>query len=114
VVYCVAQGGVFKTANTGDQWFPRNLEFITDIAIDPSDSDVLLAVPLGTPNFVFKSTDAGDTWSPRSLSARASSPQPILWDGGRPNRVFFLAFQGSSSSVYGRMALTREESGSEK
>ncbi len=101
VVYCVAQGRVFRTLNSGSRWFPLDfgsvlIAGVAGIAIDPSDSDVLLAVPLGVPSVVFKSTDAGYTWSPRNLSAPAStsSPEPVLWDKGRPNRVFFLTFQG--------------------
>jgi photosystem II stability/assembly factor-like uncharacterized protein len=107
VVYCVATnsgqgiqvGKVFKTVDGGDRWFPLSLEGVVDVAIDPSDSGVLLAASAGSPSIVFKSTDAGVTWSPRTTAASVFGAKRILWDGGRPNRVFLLAFNAVMRSL---------------
>ena len=75
IVYAgFATGGVFKSTDTGNSWFPifDSLAVLTvgDIAIDPQNSDVIYVgtgeANGGHNNFpgggVFKSTNAGLTW----------------------------------------------------
>ena len=75
IVYAAsATGGVFKSTDTGVNWFPifdeQNVLPIGDIAVDPINPDIVF-VGTGEPNGghnnfagggVFKSTDAGNTW----------------------------------------------------
>jgi len=76
IVYAgFATGGVFKSTDMGNSWFPvfDSLAVLTigDIGIDPQNPDVVY-VGTGEPNGghnnfpgggVFKSTDAGSTWN---------------------------------------------------
>ncbi|MEM8908584.1 MAG: hypothetical protein AAGD05_12105, partial [Bacteroidota bacterium] len=85
----VAQGGVWKTTNSGTSWLPLtdNLPIlrISDIAVDPNDPDVMyisvgdyayLGISLNTTGSkrhthygmgVFKTTDGGQNWNPTGL-----------------------------------------------
>ena len=85
----VAQGGVWKTTDNGQSWTPLTDELpilrISDIAIDPNNTDVLY-ISVGDYAYigfgldlngrkrnthyglgVYKSTDGGQTWAPTGL-----------------------------------------------
>lgn len=75
----MASGGIFRTTDAGATWDPifddQATLTIGDIAIDPSDPDVIYA-GTGEPNAhsfswfgdgVYKSSDGGDTWSRMGL-----------------------------------------------
>lgn len=71
----LSDGGIFKTADGGNNWFPifdnAGKLAMGDIAIDPSDHNTIYAAT-GDPNIsgypavgdgLYKSTDAGITWT---------------------------------------------------
>ncbi|MFH1197991.1 MAG: hypothetical protein V1720_19975 [bacterium] len=76
IVYAgAATGGVFKSTDMGETWFPifddQPILPVGDIAVDPVNPNIIF-VGTGEPNGghnnfpgggVFKSTDAGNTWS---------------------------------------------------
>lgn len=86
----VAQGGVWKTTDNGQSWTPLTDDLpilrISDIAVDPNNTDVLY-ISVGDYAYigfgldlngrkrnthyglgVYKSTDGGQTWAPTGLS----------------------------------------------
>lgn len=63
IVYAGTTKGLFRTANTGEQWerIGQSLPdpFVSSIVIHPTDSSV---VYIGGPQGVWKSSDSGKTW----------------------------------------------------
>lgn len=99
-----ASGGVWKSADAGNNWFPitDNLPSLSigDLAIDPSDKNTLY-VGTGEPNGgggsitydgrgVFKSNDAGASWTSLGLEETGSIGR-IEVDPENPNRIFVAA-----------------------
>lgn len=99
-----ASGGVWKSEDAGEHWFPVTDGLpslsIGDIAIDPQDKNTLY-VGTGEPNGgggsvaydgrgIFKSTDGGANWVPLGLEASGSIGR-IEVDPLRPNRIFAAA-----------------------
>jgi len=65
----------------------RNRWPIYDLAVHPLRQGVLLAVGAQ----LFKSMDGGRSWSRRDVrQASDDTLGRLVWDGGRPNRVFLL------------------------
>ena len=64
IIYAASSnnGGVFKSADGGDNWSVTLLmdKFVNVVAVDFSDPDNVYA---GTIGGVFKSTDGGDNWN---------------------------------------------------
>jgi len=69
-----AGGGIFKSIDRGNSWNAVNngmpdvsVMYITEIVIDPVDSNIVYAGASGADNsggaYIFKSTDGGATWS---------------------------------------------------
>ncbi|MBT3207438.1 MAG: T9SS type A sorting domain-containing protein [Bacteroidetes bacterium] len=94
-----ASGGIFKTTNGGNDWFPifddQPYLAIGAIAIDPSNTSIIYA-GTGDPNItgypfmgdgVYKSTDAGNTWIHMGL-AEASIVSKIIIDSTNTNIIY--------------------------
>ena len=103
VFYMAAvNGGVWKTTDFGNTWWPifdeQDTGSVGAIAVSPSDPDIIyvgsgegLQRPdLATGDGVYKSTDAGQTWSHLGLRD-AQQITAILVDPKDPNRVFVAA-----------------------
>lgn len=99
-----ASGGVWKSSDAGDTWFPITDDLpslsIGDIAIDPSDKNTIYC-GTGETNGgggsvtydgrgVFKSTDGGNTWTSLGLENTGSIGR-IEVDPVNPNRIFVAA-----------------------
>ncbi len=99
-----ASGGVWKSEDAGDNWFPISDDLpslsIGDIAIDPSDKNTLY-IGTGEPNGgggsvtydgrgIFKSKDGGGSWASLGLEASGSIGR-IEVDPKNPNRIFVAA-----------------------
>ncbi|MBK9098256.1 MAG: T9SS type A sorting domain-containing protein [bacterium] len=97
-----ATGGVFKSTDMGNSWFPvfDSLAVLTvgDIAIDPQNPDVVY-VGTGEPNGghnnfpgggVFKSTNAGNTWQFLGLEGTTSIGR-VLVHPSNSNIVYLTA-----------------------
>jgi len=97
-----ATGGVFKSYDGGDTWFPifddQPILPMGDIAVDPVDTNIVYAgtgEPNGSHNNfpgagVFKSVDAGKTWSNIGLELTAHTGRIVI-DPVNHNRVFVAA-----------------------
>src|SRR6202022_368200 len=89
-VYCAANFIVHASGNGGDRWVPANSGIVGpvyDLAVHPSRPGVLLAFG----SQLFKSTNGGRSWSRRDVRLTSDdSLYRVIWDGGRPNRVFLL------------------------
>lgn len=99
-----ASGGVWKSTDTGQNWFPitDNLPSLSigDLALDPSEKNTIY-VGTGEPNGgggsitydgrgLFKSTDAGTSWTFIGLEASGSIGR-IEVDPHNPDRIFVAA-----------------------
>ena len=106
IVYAgFATGGVFKSTDTGNSWFPifDSLAVLTvgDIAIDPQNTDVIYVgtgeANGGHNNFpgggVFKSTDAGLTWQFLGLEQTTSIGRVLVHPTN--SNIVYLAAVGS-------------------
>lgn len=103
IVYAAsATGGVFKSLNSGVDWFPifddqANLT-IGDIGIDPVNPNILYVgtgeANGGHNNFpgigIFKSVNSGETWMHIGLDSTASIGRIII-DYKNPQRIFVAA-----------------------
>jgi photosystem II stability/assembly factor-like uncharacterized protein len=106
IVYAgFATGGVFKSTDMGNNWFPvfDSLAVLTigDIGIDPQNPDVVY-VGTGEPNGghnnfpgggVFKSTDAGSTWNFLGLEQTVSIGRVLVHPTN--SNIVYLAAIGS-------------------
>ncbi len=106
IVYCsAATGGVFKSTDKGETWFPifdqQAFLSVGDIAVDPVNPDIVY-VGTGEANGghnnlpgggMFKSTDAGSTWFPIGLDSAETIGRVII-NPSDPNEVF-AAVMGS-------------------
>lgn len=111
----VAQGGVWKTTNSGQSWMPLTDELpilrVSDIAVDPTNPDVMyisvgdyayLGVALETTESkrnthyglgVYKTTDGGQNWSPTGLTFDQKAKDASL------TRRLFINHQNSNELV---------------
>lgn len=118
-----ASGGVWKSVDTGDNWFPITDGLpslsIGDIALDPGNPGTLY-VGTGEPNAgggsitydgrgIFKSTDAGNTWTSLGLEESGSIGR-IEVDPAHPNRIF-VAAMGRLFSNNAERGVFRSEDG---
>lgn len=106
IVYAgFATGGVFKSFDSGQSWFPifDSLAVLTvgDIAIDPLNSNIIYVgtgeANGGHNNFpgggVFKSTDGGDTWQFLGLEGTTSIGRIVIHPTN--TNILYLASVGS-------------------
>lgn len=91
--------GLVDTANAGlNQWTvspqSETLGLVQDVAIDPSNSNILYAAT--NSGKIFKSTDRGENWAVISEGLRGDSINAILIDPLNPG----VLFVGASESFY--------------
>jgi len=122
IVYAgAATGGVFKSEDMGETWFPvfddqANLN-IGDIGIDPSNPDIIYVgtgeANGGHNNFpgggVYKSTDAGNSWDFVGLENTVSVGRVVV-DPSNGDRVFVAAV-GSYFTPNPERGIFRSEDG---
>lgn len=71
-LYAGSYGGMYKSVNSGQTWFPiRNgfpsVQFIQAVEVDPNNSDVVYASAYK--DYLYKSIDGGANWMPVYLDA---------------------------------------------
>ncbi|MBV6441583.1 MAG: hypothetical protein EPGJADBJ_03269 [Saprospiraceae bacterium] len=123
VYAATASGGVWKSSDAGDSWFPITDVLpslsIGDIAIDPSDQNTIYC-GTGETNGgggsvtydgrgVFKSTDGGNSWTSLGLENTGSIGR-IEVDPEHPDRIF-VAAMGSLFSNNAERGLYRSTDG---
>ncbi len=103
IVYSsAATGGVFKSTDMGETWFPvfddQAFLSIGDIAVDPVNPDIIY-VGTGEANGghnnmpgggMFKSTDAGNSWSSIGLDSTETIGRVII-NASNTNEIFVAA-----------------------
>jgi photosystem II stability/assembly factor-like uncharacterized protein len=118
-----ANGGVFKSVNSGVNWTPvmdgigTGLCSIGAIALDPGNSSTVYVGTGEANNSVdsydghglMRSTDAGATWQSLGLEATARIAR-VRVDPGNPQRIF-VAAMGSQFSTGPERGLYRSEDG---
>ena len=114
IVYCsAATGGVFKSTDMGETWFPvfDNQAFLSvgDIAVDPVNPDIVY-VGTGEANGghndmpgggMFKSTDAGNSWFSIGLDS-AETIGRVIVNPSDPNEIFVAAVGSYFSPTHQR------------
>jgi photosystem II stability/assembly factor-like uncharacterized protein len=103
IVYAAAAtGGVFKSTDTGETWFPvfdeQAMLSIGDIAVDPVNPNNIYVgtgeANGGHNNFagggVYKSTDAGDTWIHLGLDSTTSIGRIVI-NYNNPQELYLAA-----------------------
>ena len=122
IVYAgAATGGVFKSTDMGETWFPvfddqANLN-VGDIGIDPNNPDIIYVgtgeANGGHNNFpgggIYKSTNAGDTWQLLGLENTVSIGRVVV-DPSNSNRIF-VAAQGSYFTTNPERGVYRSDDG---
>ncbi len=114
IVYCsAATGGVFKSTDMGETWFPvfdgQAFLSIGDIAVDPANPDILYVgtgeANGGHNNFpgggMFKSTDAGNSWFSIGLDSAETIGRVII-NPSDPNEIFVAAVGSYFSPTHQR------------
>jgi photosystem II stability/assembly factor-like uncharacterized protein len=103
IVYAAAAtGGVFKSTDTGETWFPvfddQSMLSIGDIAVDPVNPDIIYVgtgeANGGHNNFpgagLFKSTNAGHTWVHLGLDSTTSIGRIVI-NYNNPQEIYLAA-----------------------
>jgi photosystem II stability/assembly factor-like uncharacterized protein len=72
ILYAGTYGGMFKSIDSGANWFPIRVGFgscqqIQAVAVDPRSSNIVYSSCYK--DYLYKSTDAGATWTPVYLDA---------------------------------------------
>jgi photosystem II stability/assembly factor-like uncharacterized protein len=118
-----ANGGVFKSTNSGVNWTPVmdgwgwELFSIGALALDPTDSNVVYAgtgeannsVDSYDGNGLLRSADGGQTWQSLGLQATARIAR-VAVDPSNPDRIF-VAAMGTQFSTGPERGLYRSEDG---
>jgi photosystem II stability/assembly factor-like uncharacterized protein len=98
VVYIVTSGGLYKTTNGGQAWFPigdglSGLE-LGPIAVDPRDQQTIY---LGTNAGVYRSLDnEGKTWVPMTTGMAGRAATALAIDSSTPKSIY----AGSGAGVW--------------
>ena len=126
IFICVAQGGIWKTTNSGASWTNISAELpiqrTSDLAIHPTNPDIMYAA-LGDCEYlghnifanenkrnthyglgVYKTEDGGETWNPTGLSFLQTDFEGSLLSGilihpDNPNTVIAVGQSGSYLST---------------
>lgn len=79
IVYAATTEGVYKSVDAGETWNRvLNVIMVTDLAIHPSDPEILLAACgnfNSTGRGIYKTTDGGGTWN------KVTTGLPAAWSG---------------------------------
>ncbi len=100
--------GIWKSNNAGEIWYPINDSLITDLEIDPSNTNILYAA-MGTKwnaygsAGILKSTDFGDTWTELNTGIppkNAVSRMKIAVAPSNPNYIYALNVHTQTSGLH--------------
>ncbi len=107
-------GGMFKSTNAGDSWFPIGLdsaETIGRVIINPSDPNEIFVAAVGsyfTPTHqrgIFKSTDGGATWNQSLFVSDSTGAIDIVMNPNNPDFLLAAMWERvrrpNSSHLYG-------------
>lgn len=93
--------GVYKSEDGGDSWNNIGLEAtgaVTEIIIDPSNSDRIFASTLGNPHIkttergVYRSDDGGATWENKLFVTDSSGIVDLIMDPSNPNILYAAGY----------------------
>ena len=89
--------GVYKSTDAGATWNSIGLEetgAVTEIIIDPTNSDRIFASTLGNPHVktfnrgIYRSDDAGETWTNKLIVTDSSGIVDLIMDPSNPNILY--------------------------
>ena len=90
-----AYEGVFKTTDSGTNWFPAGyLRTVNRLAVDPRSSDTVWAA---TDEGIFKSVDGGASWT--RTAPQSSGGRALTLDPANPD-VIYVGSDGHGGAVY--------------
>jgi len=93
--------GIYKSEDAGDNWSNIGLEetgAVTEIIIDPTDTDRIFASTLGNPHVktgfrgVYRSDDGGETWSNKLLVADSAGVVDLIMDPSNPDVLYAAGY----------------------
>ena len=89
--------GVYKSTDAGSTWTSMGLEetgAVTEIIVDPTNSDRVFASTLGNPHVktfdrgIYRSDDAGATWTNKLIVTDSSGIVDLIMDPSNPNILY--------------------------
>src|SRR5262249_41849324 len=107
VLYAVTSvngvGGVFKSLDRGASWFAANsgLPVLATIAIAPSSSQRLYAIPSGTSGSVYRTDDGAASWILVSNAFPGTWVGDVVVDPSDPDVIYAVSSPGVLKSVDG-------------
>ncbi|MDC3351857.1 T9SS type A sorting domain-containing protein [Crocinitomicaceae bacterium] len=93
--------GIYKSEDAGDNWSNIGLEetgAVTEIIIDPTDTDRIFASTLGNPHVktgfrgVYRSDDGGETWSNKLFVADSAGVVDLIMDPSNPDVLYAAGY----------------------
>ncbi|MET0619274.1 MAG: S-layer homology domain-containing protein [Thermoanaerobaculia bacterium] len=103
-VYAAGSGGVAKTVNGGDEWFPAHSGLpglVYSLVVDPSQPEILYA---GTTAAIYKSVDGGQQWTWSSsgiINASSADALAVAIDPATPTTLVAATESGTYRSIDG-------------
>lgn len=93
--------GVYRSTDAGDTWENIGLEetgVVTEIIIDPTDTDRIFASTLGNPHIktiyrgVYRSDDGGETWTNKLFIADSAGIVDLVMDPSNPDVLYATGY----------------------
>jgi photosystem II stability/assembly factor-like uncharacterized protein len=104
--------GIYKSTDAGNSWTQMGLEqtaIITNVIVDPTDSDRIFASTLGntyqktTDRGVYRSTDGGTTWQNILFVSDSSGVADLKMDPTNPDILYAASFNRINLPFQGKV-----------
>ncbi len=102
IVYACTTDGLYRSTNAGSAWTKiLNKIYVTDVAINPANTNVLVAAVgnlVNTDKGLYRSTDGGNIWNKITSGVPASFNGMIRMDNAGDSRLYASFANGTSAN----------------